>query len=44
MPGVPALALDRRNDILAWNTPGHALLAPPTSPPLPRTPPPPAPT
>ncbi|MET7613134.1 helix-turn-helix transcriptional regulator [Streptomyces seoulensis] len=28
MPGVPALALDRRNDILAWNTPGHALLAP----------------
>ncbi|MGW5333470.1 helix-turn-helix transcriptional regulator [Streptomyces bauhiniae] len=28
MPAVPALALDRRNDILAWNTPGHALLAP----------------
>lgn len=28
MPGVPALVLDRRNDILAWNVPGHALLAP----------------
>ncbi|MFJ3661084.1 helix-turn-helix transcriptional regulator [Streptomyces sp. NPDC090119] len=27
MPGVPALALDRRNDVLAWNAPGHALLA-----------------
>ncbi|MFI8346607.1 helix-turn-helix domain-containing protein [Streptomyces sp. NPDC085596] len=27
MPGVPALALDRRNDVLAWNKPGHALLA-----------------
>ncbi|MEW2130189.1 helix-turn-helix transcriptional regulator [Streptomyces sp. NPDC005435] len=28
MREVPALALDRRNDILAWNTVGHALLAP----------------
>ncbi|CAL9479793.1 hypothetical protein SUDANB121_03027 [Nocardiopsis dassonvillei] len=26
MAGVPALVLDRRNDILAWNERGHALL------------------
>ncbi|MFD8809530.1 helix-turn-helix transcriptional regulator [Streptomyces sp. NPDC059597] len=28
MREVPALALDRRNDVLAWNALGHALLAP----------------
>ncbi|MFE7507329.1 helix-turn-helix transcriptional regulator [Promicromonospora sp. NPDC057488] len=28
MPDVPALLLGRRNDILAWNPLGHALLAP----------------
>ncbi|MEU4151222.1 helix-turn-helix transcriptional regulator [Streptomyces sp. NPDC026659] len=28
MREIPALALDRRNDILAWNALGHALLAP----------------
>ncbi|WP_210586304.1 helix-turn-helix transcriptional regulator [Streptomyces sp. GESEQ-35] len=27
MTDVPALVLDRRNDVLAWNRPGHALLA-----------------
>ncbi|MEU9099544.1 hypothetical protein [Streptomyces sp. NPDC048361] len=27
LDGVPALALGRRTDILAWNPPGHALLA-----------------
>ncbi|MEU9440869.1 helix-turn-helix transcriptional regulator [Streptomyces sp. NPDC048304] len=27
MTEVPALVLDRRNDVLAWNTLGHALLA-----------------
>ncbi|KES05429.1 XRE family transcriptional regulator [Streptomyces toyocaensis] len=27
MSGVPALVLDRRNDVLAWNRMGHALLA-----------------
>ncbi|GGV67015.1 hypothetical protein GCM10010294_21310 [Streptomyces griseoloalbus] len=27
MTGVPALVLDRRNDVLAWNHLGHALLA-----------------
>lgn len=27
MPGVPALLLGRRNDVLAWNRLGHALLA-----------------
>ncbi|MBA2808211.1 helix-turn-helix domain-containing protein [Streptomyces sp. KM273126] len=27
MTDVPALALDRRNDVLAWNQLGHALLA-----------------
>jgi transcriptional regulator with XRE-family HTH domain len=25
--GAPVLALDRRNDVLAWNTLGHALMA-----------------
>ncbi|CAM5365151.1 MULTISPECIES: helix-turn-helix transcriptional regulator [Streptomyces] len=28
MTDVPALVLDRRNDVLAWNRLGHALLAP----------------
>ncbi|MFD8914257.1 helix-turn-helix domain-containing protein [Streptomyces sp. NPDC059575] len=28
MREIPALALDRRNDVLAWNALGHALLAP----------------
>lgn len=35
MSGVPALVLDRRNDVLPWNRVGHALLAghrPPGSP------------
>lgn len=27
MTGVPALLLGRRNDVLAWNRPGHLLLA-----------------
>ncbi|MBT2407678.1 MULTISPECIES: helix-turn-helix domain-containing protein [unclassified Streptomyces] len=27
MPEVPAVVLDRRNDVLAWNPLGHALLA-----------------
>ncbi|MER7466182.1 helix-turn-helix transcriptional regulator [Streptomyces sp. NPDC097981] len=27
MPGVPAVVLDRRGDVLAWNPLGHALLA-----------------
>lgn len=27
MPDVPAVVLDRRNDVLAWNPLGHALLA-----------------
>lgn len=27
MTGVPAVVLDRRNDVLAWNPLGHALLA-----------------
>ncbi|MER6979648.1 helix-turn-helix transcriptional regulator [Streptomyces carpinensis] len=38
MSEVPALILDRRNDVLAWNRLGHALLAghlPPESPDLP---------
>ncbi|MGW1145856.1 helix-turn-helix domain-containing protein [Streptomyces sp. NPDC002454] len=27
LPGLPAVLLGRRNDVLAWNPPGHALLA-----------------
>jgi transcriptional regulator with XRE-family HTH domain len=40
MTEVPALILDRRNDVLAWNHLGHALLAghlPPQSPDAPAT-------
>jgi transcriptional regulator with XRE-family HTH domain len=38
MTDVPALVLDRRNDVLAWNRPGHALLAPHLPPDSPDTP------
>ncbi|GHH88621.1 transcriptional regulator [Streptomyces capitiformicae] len=38
MTDVPSLALDRRNDVLAWNRLGHALLAAHLAPEAPDTP------
>lgn len=38
MPDVPGLLLGQRNDILAWNRLGHALLAPHLDPAAPSTP------
>src|SRR4051812_42474229 len=38
MTGVPAVVMDRRNDVLAWNHLGHALLAGHLAPESPETP------